>query len=367
MDETLKIYQSLADHLDRLPEGFPKTPTGVELRILRRLFTSEQAALAQFVTLKPEPAEAIASRAGSEVEATTRKLEEMSSHGLIFRLRKGEQVLYMAAQFLIGIWEFHVNDLDVDLIRDVNEYLPYFFKQKTQVENPQLRTIPIGKALTPEQPIMPYEEARRIIAEQDKIVVAPCICRKEHQIIGGGCDRPLEACLVFGVGAEYYQENRLGRPIGHEEALKILDEAENAGLVLQPSNSQKVVNICTCCGCCCQVLKNLKSLPEPGRFAASNYFAVVNGDICAGCETCLDRCQMEAIEMDGPTASIIRKRCIGCGLCVPTCPEDAIRLQEKPEAERSTPPPNRMDRFKRLTEMRLARQKEDARQAMSGS
>jgi Fe-S-cluster-containing hydrogenase component 2 len=354
MDENNGVYEKLADHLNRHPEGFPRTATGVEIRILRMLFTPEEAALAQLVTLKPEPAAAIAARNGLDPAETDRRLEEMSCKGLIFRFRKGEEVRYMIAPFVVGIWEYHVNDLNPDLIKEMREYAPYIFKQSTQLRNPQLRTIPVSRALPAEQAIMPYEEARTIVAGQDNIVVAPCICRKEHKIMGAGCDRPMEACLVFGLAARFYEENGLGRPIGQQEALDILDEAEKAGLVLQPSNTQRVDNICACCGCCCQVLINLKRLPEPAKYAASSYFATVDRELCAGCGTCQERCQMEAIEMDGESASILRTRCIGCGLCVTTCPQEAMRLEEKPEAEKPTPPVGRMERFRLIAAERQA-------------
>ena len=353
MDEHAEVYEKLADHLDRLPEGYPRTPARIEIRILRRLFTPEQAALAQLLTLVPEAPGAIASRSGLDPVDTAKKLEEMSLKGLIFRIRKGQEVRYMAAPFIVGIWEFHVNDLDPGLIKDVGDYIPHFFKQSSQQKSPQLRTIPVSRALPAEQMIMAYEEARSIISAQDKIVVAPCICRKEHKMMGAGCDRPLEACIVFGLGDRYYEENGLGRPIGQQEALDILDQAEKAGLVLQPSNTRKVSNICTCCGCCCQILINLKRLPEPANHAAANYFAAVDQELCIGCGTCMDRCQMDAIEMDGESASVLRKRCIGCGLCVTTCPQEAIRLQQKPEAEKSTPPHDRMERFKRIISERM--------------
>ena len=355
MDKDAEVYEKLADHLDRLPEGYPRTPTGIEIRILRRLFTPEQAVLAQLLAMVPEAPDAIASRSGLDPVETAQELEGMALKGLIFRIRKGEAVRYMAAPFIVGIWEFHVNDLDPGLIEDMGEFVPYFFKQSSQLKSPQLRTIPISRALPAEQAIMPYEEARTIISSQDKIVVATCICRREHKMMGTGCDRPMEACLVFGLGALYYEENGLGRPIDKLEALDILDQAEKTGLVLQPSNTRKVSNICTCCGCCCQILKNLKLLPEPANHAASNYFATIDPELCIGCGTCTDRCQMEAIETDGQTASVLRKRCIGCGLCVTTCPQEAVRLQQKPEAEKSTPPQDRMERFKRITHERMAR------------
>lgn len=341
MENMQNVYENLAAHLDRLPAGFPRTPSGVEMRILKRLFTPEEAALAQLMTFKPETSQQVAERTGGDAQQLADRLEDMARKGLLFRLRKGDDTRYMAAQFVVGIWEYHVNDLDPELIKDVNEYLPHFFRGPNRPRTPQLRTIPIARALTPEQTIMPYDEVRKIISQQHKIVVAPCICRKEHKMMAKGCDRPMEGCLVFGTGAAYYEDNGLGRAIDQDEALRILQQAEEAGLVLQPSNAQKVENICTCCGCCCQILKNLKQLPIPADYVASNYYAAVDEPQCIGCEVCLDRCQMEAIRMEDGIARIDRQRCIGCGLCVPTCDAQAIRLVVK-QPEQQVAPPNRI-------------------------
>jgi len=349
------VYRRLADHLNRLPAGFPATPTGVELKVLKRLFTPDQAWLAQQLTLKPETPDQIAERCRLTAAELAPQLEDLAAHGLIFRIRKGPAVLYMAAQFLIGIWEYHVNDLDPELIRDMNQYIPYFFDQAQQNRTPQLRTIPVPGAVNAQQTVMAYEEARGIVGAQDKIVVAPCICRKEQRMVGKGCHRPLESCLVFGLGAQYYEDNRLGRGITRDEALTILERAEQAGLVLQPSNAQKVVNICTCCGCCCQILKNLKKLPKPAEHVMSNFVARVDADRCSGCETCLERCQMEAITVAEATAVVAQERCIGCGLCVPTCPEQAIELTAKPAELRQTPPAHLLETYSRIAAERLQR------------
>ena len=59
------VYQKLAKHLDSLPGGYPPTKDGVELKILRKLFTPEQAALALHCTLIPEEARVIAGGRGS--------------------------------------------------------------------------------------------------------------------------------------------------------------------------------------------------------------------------------------------------------------------------------------------------------------
>lgn len=339
-----KIYRKLAAHLDKLPGGFPATESGVEQRILRRLFTPEEAELATHLTLIPEAASVVARRAGIPKDEAVTRLEEMSQKGQIFSMtpRSGE-TLYMASQFVIGIWEHNVNNLDEGLIKDMREYIPTLFDMKVWKELPQLRTIPVGKSISTEQPIMHYEEAEKLIRQQKRLLVAPCICRREHRLLGEGCGKPEETCLVFGVGADYYAKNGLGRYIEVDEALEILRRAEKAGLVLQPSNAQKVVNICCCCGCCCQVLKTIKEYPRPAELVSSPFVAKADPEKCTACGVCLDRCQMEAVSLVDDHVVLDLDRCIGCGLCVTTCPGKALTLERKPEDQQQPVPKNVMD------------------------
>lgn len=332
------VYTELAHHLDELPAGFPPTENGVELRILRRLFTEEEAELALHLTLLAEPPQVIAKRAGLNIDNAAVRLEEMAKKGLIYRLYKDDRPHYMAAQFAIGIWEFHVNDLDPELIRDVNEYFPAWFQSQEWKAAPQLRTIPISQDINVEHEILPYEQAEELVSSQKKIAVAPCICRREHAIMGEECDRPEEVCLVFGRGADYYLENGLGRSIGVEEALEILKKAEENSLVLQPSNSQNIANICCCCGCCCQVLKAFKRHPHPASLVSSPFFARIDREDCIACGDCLERCQMEALKLEAECVEIDLNRCIGCGLCVTRCPTQALSLVRKPEEDQQRVP-----------------------------
>ena len=336
---TKEIYQQLARHLDDLPGGFPSTESGVELRILRRLFTPEQAELALRLTLIPEEPRVVARRAGIDTVAATRRLEEMAKQGLILRMEpeNGDKPFqYMAAQFVIGIWEFHVNDLDIALIKDMNEYMPTLSEEIWKV--PQLRTIPVGRSISVQTEVLPYEKAEELVRAQEKILVAPCICRREHTMSGHGCDKPEETCLVFGIGMDYYKRNGIGRVIDQREALGILEKANEAGLVLQPGNSQELMNICCCCGCCCQVLKAFKRREKPASMAATAFIVNTNPDTCSGCETCIDRCQMEALRIENDQVVLNKDRCIGCGLCVSTCPTESLTLVRKPESEQLTVP-----------------------------
>jgi len=346
------VYRRLARHLDSLPAGFPATESGVELRILRKLFTEAEARVAVALRMRPEPVTRICQRLAMDAAELESKLLEMSKKGLIFRLDKGNLTLYMAAQFVVGIWEYHVNDLDEELIHDVNEYLPQLMEKSwAQMDTQQLRVIPVAESLDSETAIMPYEAAERIIAEQSAIVVAPCICRKEQKLVGAGCDAPMEACFIFGSASNFYKDNGLGREVSQAEALELLQAGLDAGLVLQPSNAQKPINICMCCGCCCQVLKNLKKMPHPAKIIATNYFAKVNEDLCVACGDCAERCHMEAITV-AAAAEIDLNRCIGCGVCVPVCDYEALTIKPKESKSRTLPPETMVKTLMRMAQER---------------
>jgi len=339
------VYTRLREHLDSLPAGFPATESGVELRILKRLFRPDEAELAVHVSMKLEPAAAIASRAGLPEETAAERLEQMSRRGLIFSIETPDRPpTYMASQFVVGIWEYHVNDLDPEFVRDMDEYLPTLSREAFG-RVPQLRTIPVGQSIHAGLNVLPYEHVEEIVRKQTRYLVAPCICRREHHIKGAGCDKLMDTCLLFGWAADYYARNGLGRFITLEETLEILRRAEEQGLVLQPSNTQEIINICCCCGDCCLVLLHLKKQPRPALAVSSAFAAACDTSLCVGCETCIERCQMDALSMSEGHSVLDPGRCIGCGLCVTTCPSGALTLIRKPSELQSTVPKNQREAF----------------------
>ena len=333
------IYKKLALHLNKTPGGYPETESGVELRILKQLFTEEEAELATSLHMIPEQVKDIAERLGRDEDKLEKLLKTMLKKGLVLYASRNGIETYMQAQFVIGIWEYQVDLLTKELIKDFNEYVPYLademFKHKTQ----QLRVIPVSASINAETKIMDYEEAEKIIKSQSKIIVAPCICRKEHKMIDKGCDKPLETCLVFAGGAYYYEERNIGRTISQDEAIEILHNAIDNGLVLQPGNSKKPMNICMCCACCCQILKNLKNIEKPAKIVNSSYFAQVDEEQCTACEACEEVCPMDAITIE-ETAFVNVDRCIGCGLCITRCEFDSMTLKPKKDSEKWVPPDN---------------------------
>ncbi len=348
----MDVYERLAHFLDTLPAGFPRTEDGRDLEMLRKLFTPEEAELAQHLTLISEPARVIARRAKRPVGEVAEQLESMARKGLVFSIHHGDQPPeYMATQYAVGFFEFQVGRLDEEMASATSAYLDTIPPSKW-VEMPQIRTIPVGESIPTDSTVMIYEEAEKLIREQVRLRVNPCICRKQKRLLGGGCDKPLETCLTFGDSADFYERLGVGRAIDREEALAILARAEEAGLVLQPGNSQKPDFICCCCGDCCEVLAIAKRHPRPAEVLVSPFRAQVNDELCSACGDCEFRCQMEAIGVDNGYAVVNKDRCIGCGLCASTCPEGAVTLVRKPEAEQPHIPRDLTDQYLRALRTR---------------
>lgn len=137
-------------------------------------------------------------------------------------------------------------------------------------------------------------------------------------------------CMMFDVAADYYIKNELAREISKEEAKEIILKTEEDGLVHCTSNHKgNKIFICNCCDCHCKALALITKHDMPGLISSSNYYAKIDADSCDGCETCFDRCQVDAIEMKDDATIIAIEKCIGCGLCVSTCPSESISMIHK--------------------------------------
>lgn len=327
--EGADLYERLREFLDRLPGGFPATDAGLEMKILKKLFTPADAALTLCLTLKPEPAETIAERCGLDVSEAAGRLESMAGRGLVFRVRQEGEALYRAEQFVVGIYEYQRLTMDRELAELIEDYMLYLGMPMLSNETKPFRIIPVASAVETAPAVAGYDVVRDMIRKQQTIGLGECICRKQQTLLGNECGRPFEGCMSFGGLGQFFIDNGLGKRISVEEALQVLDHSEEAGLVLMPNNAQNVDFICSCCSCCCGSLKNLKLFPSPAEFIESSYQACKDPEKCTACETCLERCPMEAIVKDEDSIRVDPARCIGCGVCVPTCPENAITLMPK--------------------------------------
>ena len=332
------VYEKLRERLDMFPQGFPRTESRVEIEILRELFSPEEAEVMLFLRPSPEPPSAVAERMGRDERELADILYDMSKRGLILRFRVDEeQALYFLTPWVVGIWEFQIKNLNDENIRLYEKYhQEAMVPERSKTKAAGFRVIPVEEEVQDDTQVESYEKVSEIIESSTRFAVADCICRKEAQMFGHGCDKLLEGCMMFDMAAEYYIENEFGREISKEEAKQILAKAEEDGLVHHSSNHLgKKIFICNCCGCCCKALAHINKHGNPDAIARSNYYAVIDADECNACEVCIDRCQVDAIQLVDDVAEVDRDACIGCALCVSSCPTEGIYLARKEGGEAS--------------------------------
>ncbi len=329
------LYQKIRLRLDQFPQGFPKTPSGVELDILKDLYSPEEAEIMLHLKPYPELAKTIAARAGMDRKKSAEMLYNMSRRGLILRIKRSKtstrKIYYFLAPWMIGIWEFQVNRLTPQkIIRYERYYREGMVPEAVKRNISGMRVIPIEKEIRDDSQIEPFEQVSAIIEQHTRFAVSECICRKERRMQGHDCGKLREACLSLGFGADYYIENGWAREITKTEAKQVLIRAEEDGLIHFSSNHKGNKDfICNCCGCCCKVLGYINTYNNPKPISKANYYAVLDEKACTVCEICLVRCQVNAIRIDNRKVQINSNRCIGCGLCASACPSNAVSLQRK--------------------------------------
>jgi NAD-dependent dihydropyrimidine dehydrogenase PreA subunit len=140
------------------------------------------------------------------------------------------------------------------------------------------------------------------------------------------------------------------RPISVEEALYACDAMEDFGQIHLSPNSGQITSTCNCCECCCEIIHGFKKLANIwDLISPSRFRAVIDQERCQGCQTCIERCHFDAIEMKKVPGSkkmkafMINEHCMGCGLCIFRCPNEAMRLElVRPAAHIPTMPMNKL-------------------------
>jgi electron transport complex protein RnfB len=357
MENADKVYIDLQKHLDKQAVGFPATKSGVELRILKHLFTPEQANVALHLNYKPQSARDVFNQSkgqGLTLRKVKNMLEEMEKNGAILSTVKNGTEHYFTIPLLVGIVELHANKATPQFWADFSQYTSgEYGKAYVSTKVSQMRTIPVEKSIPVEHHVATFDQIREVINKTDgPISVNACMCREGAKGRGQPCKvtSRRDTCMCFGDWARHFIKLGLSREITREEALEVIRQNQEDGLVLQPNNYQKVDFVCSCCGCCCGVLVARKMMPKPAENWAHNFYSVVDAESCTACGTCVEKCQMDAIKVDEQAgyAVIDLDRCIGCGNCVASCPSEALKLV-KIEKE-AVPPEDSTGLFRILAE-----------------
>jgi ferredoxin len=326
-------YRRLAERLDALPNGFPPTQDGTELRLLAKIFTPEEAELAAQLRLTRETPPRIASRIGADPAVLTPKLKGMARRGLISWGRGEEGLSFGLLPFVVGIFENQVESIDTELAHLYEEYYGKAFGTALAPQPAVHRVVPVGESVEGGIEVHPFESVVQIVTQAQSWGVLDCICRKQKALIGKLCDHPIDVCMALSEEPNAFEHSTFVRPLDLEGAMQTLRRAADAGLVHSVSNTVSGTSyICNCCTCSCGILRGIAEVGVANVIARSAFVTRVDEELCVGCDLCLDRCQFGALSKD-TVVRVDRVRCVGCGLCISSCPEKALLMERRSEDE----------------------------------
>jgi electron transport complex protein RnfB len=341
-------YRKLAQKLDAIPNGFPQTESGIELKLLAKIYTPEEAALASEMQLVPESAAQIAQRLGRDPVETIALLQEMVRKGQVRVVDEEEQSKFALMPWVVGIYEEQLGRLDEEFVRLFDEYILEAALGWAQLFNtlPSIeKVIPVEKSIPVDVQIFPYEQASALLDNAKSFGLRKCICKVNRALVGEPCKYPVEVCLLFASTEDAFDNQPDTRVITKEDALKVLRETEEAGLIHSSTNVREgQFYICNCCTCCCGFMRLLSLFGIENSVAKSDFYATVDPETCTGCGTCVKRCQFGVPSLVDDVSSVDQKRCVGCGHCAMTCPSGAMTLVRKPQ-DQISPTPRDMDQW----------------------
>jgi electron transport complex protein RnfB len=336
------VYEDLAQRLSNTPNGLPRSVNGTELKLLAKMFTPQEARLGAAMHLELEDAAEVAARAGLDDKMALQALKGMARKGLARAGRGKKGLAFALLPFVVGSYEEALPYLDEGMARLFEQLIQETRGEGLLGPGPALqRIIPVEQSIDADIELLPYERASDLLERAKSFGVRDCICRKQKGMIGERCEYPLENCLNFAPVEGAFANQPHVRPISKEEALRILREAEEAGLVHSVYNQQEgIFYICNCCPCCCGIMRGVVEFGRAHALARSNYQAAVDADACTGCESCIERCHFDALSVPDDVCVVDEVHCMGCGLCVSACPTDAIRLVKRAPEDQLRIPAN---------------------------
>lgn len=349
------IYTKMVAAIGHRGGGLPSVRCKEFDALIDDIFTKEDAELFLQMPDDPFSAETLTEITGKDIAQVTKHLEEMADNGVLISAEKDGKRIYITMALLPGMYEYHFHRFNTGdrarksarIFRDYRDAV-----EKIEADTPGIfptvpwaRVIPLNVDIDSNIQIKTYDQVRKYIDKAKNIALANCYCRIMGELLDNPCQKPKEVCIAFGPGAVSMAEHGFARTISRDEAYKVLDIADQAGLVHCSSNTGKYIDfICNCCTCHCYLLRTVKNAAIPSFAASSSVMAEVVAGECIGCEACIERCPMEALISKNDLVAVDNKRCIGCGLCITTCPAGAIVLRNRPEG---LPPPYKLQDLNR--------------------
>ncbi len=341
LQETDNPYERLANTLHTIPNGFALVEDGTHLKVLEWIFTPDEADLTSKLKLRGETAKELSERLNIPLNELIERLDTMDSKGQIRTYISKGVKKYALLPFVVGIYEEQVANMNKEFAELIEDYFEKSKGAELLSSTPEIhKVIPVNHVIQTELTIYPYETAEKLMENAKSWGVRECICKKQKELIGEKCNYSKNVCLTFSNSSNNYEKSTRTRAISKEEAIELLRQSEEEGLIHNTMNIQQGHNyICNCCSCCCAVIRGLTEWDKPTAFVKSNYQISVDKELCILCGDCVDRCQFEAIDVNGDI-NINQDKCIGCGVCAVACNDEALILVQRAPADMSEPSPD---------------------------
>ncbi len=363
------VYEKLADALDALPAGFTRTPSKSEIKLIKMVFSPEEALIASTLSRKLETAAEIAERLGLPEDEVSVLLESMIPRRMVRRdtlaLETGVKGLgkveakpgqtreesvkrYRLYPFLVGWYESYLQEVKPESSEFAKIFEQYVIEgggEKIYAPRPGPQgVIPYLGSLKPELlKREPHNDIEAHFQRHERFLVLDCVCKKEKVAFQGySCEMPIKRCGFVGLPPQTpLSENVLTR----EEAISRWKELDDMGTMViegfygftMGAEEPQFVGACHCCGCCCTILQGGRMGKLTESVERSNYRAVKDYDKCSNCGECIRRCQFFAHTWekteDGRRSVYNRDKCVGCGACGMGCQSGALHLEPVSEAE----------------------------------
>jgi Pyruvate/2-oxoacid:ferredoxin oxidoreductase delta subunit len=322
------------------------------MKLLKFMFREEEIEIMAHLGLGMKSVNRIAKSANRPVEQVNPILASLAERMLIIGLTKRRVPLYGLLNFYPGLYEAQMVLSEskmragddgafykefARLFKDFWEELFGWLKRNPGfADRYQILGTPLGRIVSIEEAIdatpglgilsYPTDKFSEMADRAKKSIcrIDVCTCRQEMHLLDTECsrvDKPTSVtCTLTGTVAEAAIKAGAATRISKEQFIESRIRAGELGLVAMTDDTVDPLLICTCCDCCCSILRVLKEFNSPNTWAQSHFEAVIDREKCVGCRTCAKACPMGAIKVGkNKKATVDYARCIGCGVCVVKC------------------------------------------------